>query len=459
MDKIFKSHRELTEQDFKLLWDKGLFVFDTNVLLDLYRLPESAKKDLLSILSNKKISTRLWLPFQAALEFTNNRMDAISDQKNKFTSVRNILKDSKNEIDEVLTSLNKKLNDLQLKKRHSVINPDLYIDENLFKDSHGRLDKFLKELDALDKKQPDVNNEDELKTKISNIFEGKIGNSFTTEELDIIYKEGEARYRDNIPPGYKDSDKKGYYLFENKKIVRKFGDLLVWKEIIKKAKEDGLEYIILVTGDIKEDWWHEIRGRKLGARKELLNEIYFEAPSMKVFNIYDTSNFMQNAKKNLKISVKEQSITETKDLLEFNKLSGKNEGRNELISNVEKLIIDVAKPMDVEVVFLNDLSKMPVLMLPTNVFYITLTEIFTNVYVHSLDKKVNVAYHDKGSRLELSFSNLTKKQIPLDSNERAISINFVKSILNYYARVETFIEKDTYEIKLSFSRSRSGIEV
>ena len=174
MDKIFKSHRELTEQDFKLLWDKGLFVFDTNVLLDLYRLPESAKKDLLSILSNKKISTRLWLPFQAALEFTNNRMDAISDQKNKFTSVRNILKDSKNEIDEVLTSLNKKLNDLQLKKRHSVINPDLYIDENLFKDSHGRLDKFLKELDALDKKQPDVNNEDELKLKIlSRLKSGK----------------------------------------------------------------------------------------------------------------------------------------------------------------------------------------------------------------------------------------------------------------------------------------------
>ena len=55
MDKIFKSHKELTDNDFKLLWEKGLFVFDTNVLLDLYRLPESAKNDLLSILLNKKI--------------------------------------------------------------------------------------------------------------------------------------------------------------------------------------------------------------------------------------------------------------------------------------------------------------------------------------------------------------------------------------------------------------------
>ena len=51
MNDVFKSHNDITEEDFTKLWEKGLFVFDTNVLLDLYRLPESAKKDLLNILN------------------------------------------------------------------------------------------------------------------------------------------------------------------------------------------------------------------------------------------------------------------------------------------------------------------------------------------------------------------------------------------------------------------------
>ena len=61
MNEVIKSHKDVTEEDFIKLWEKGLFVFDTNVLLDLYRLPESAKKDLLNILNDNKINNRVWL--------------------------------------------------------------------------------------------------------------------------------------------------------------------------------------------------------------------------------------------------------------------------------------------------------------------------------------------------------------------------------------------------------------
>jgi len=263
MEKLFKAHTELTEDDFSQLWEKGLFVFDTNILLDLYRLPETAKKDLLTILSNKKINNRVWLPFQVVLEFTHNKLDAISDQKNKFNNVRTIISDSITEVNTVFSSLTSKLNELQLKKRHSVINPDTFINENLFKTSIETLDRFLKELDALDKKQPDVNDKDELKDKISKIFKNKIGSGFNKEELEEIFKEGELRYKDNIPPGYKDRTKEGFYLHEDKRFIRKFGDLIVWKEIIKKVKDENLEYVILITGDTKEDWWQEKRREKI----------------------------------------------------------------------------------------------------------------------------------------------------------------------------------------------------
>lgn len=197
MNDVFKSHNDITEEDFTKLWEKGLFVFDTNVLLDLYRLPESAKKDLLNILNDNKINNRVWLPFQVVLEFTHNKLEAISDQKNKFNTVRTIINDSIDETKIVYDNLFEKLNKLQLKKRHSAINPDEYIDDNLFKESLNKLNKFLKELDKLDAKQPDVNNKDSLKDEISKIFKNKIGASFTKDELETIFTEGILRYKDN----------------------------------------------------------------------------------------------------------------------------------------------------------------------------------------------------------------------------------------------------------------------
>lgn len=429
MNDQFKAHTELTESDFSQLWERGLFVFDTNILLDLYRLPETAKKDLLNILSNKKINKRVWLPFQVVLEFTHNKLEAISDQKNKFNNVRSIVRDSITEIDTVFNSLTSKLNDLQLKKRHSVINPDNFINENLFKESKETLNKFLKELDTLDNKQPDVNDKDELKDKVSKIFENKIGTGFKKEELEELYKEGELRYKDNIPPGYKDRTKEGFYLFEDKKFIRKFGDLLVWKEIIKKAKEDNLEYLILITGDTKEDWWQEKRGKKLGPRYELLNEIYFAASSLKVFHMYDTSGFLFYSKQYLKIDIKDQSIKETQDLIEYNKLNEQIVSTANDVIAIKDFIRQLSHITQIKIRFAAGFENDPFLNIPNQVLHYVFMEIFSNVANHSPDKTVTIRIREDANYLVLRFKN---RVFPHTVNReyRGNGLEYIRSVIN-----------------------------
>ncbi len=453
MDKLFKTHKELTEDDFKTLWEKGLFVFDANVLLDLYRLPETARNDLLNILSDKKIKNRIWLPFQVSLEFIYNKLEAIGDQKNKYNAVREIINDAISQTETIYTELQKKLSELQLKKRHSTINPDPFVNDELFKSTNKILNDFLKELIELDKKQPDVNDKDVIQKQVFELFERKIGKPYSKEELEAIYKEGELRYKDNIPPGYKDKAKEGYYMYEDKKFIRKFGDLVVWKEIIKKCNDDKLEYIILITGDSKEDWWQEKRGKKIGPRYELLNEVYFEANTVKLFHMYDTSNFMQYSRKYLDINVNDQSIVETKDLLEFSK----SYSLNDTISNG---ILPIKQILNKEVALFPSLklrysSKIPqtqYLLIPQEEMHLILMEIFSNAAKYSSDKIVSSRTFWAGEYLVLRFKNNMTSESYEEISTRGLGQKFIIDVMDQYGLVKITKTTDTFKIALFFDK-------
>ncbi|WP_311880968.1 MULTISPECIES: PIN-like domain-containing protein [unclassified Pseudomonas] len=313
---LVKVHREIEEKDFEKIWKEGIFVFDSNVLLDLYRLPESASKDLLKVLKNKDFTDRIWIGFQVMVEFLNNRHEAISDQKNKFEEVRKHLAHSMSQYHETFSTLTNSLKGLKLKQRHSLIDPDKYINEQKINSGVEFIEEFIEHLNSLEKKQSDVNDKDTIKSIVLSLFEGKIGQGFTKSELEKHYEAGEKRYVNSIPPGYKDKAKTGSYLVDEREFIRKFGDLILWHEITRKAKAESLKYIVLVTGDVKEDWWYEKRGKKLGPRKELLNEIYHAAPELEFFHMYDTSNFLLRARDAFSINVQESSIKEAKNLIE-----------------------------------------------------------------------------------------------------------------------------------------------
>lgn len=97
--------------------------------------------------------------------------------------------------------------------------------------------------------------------------------------LEKIYKEGEFRYKNEIPPGYK------YNNLYNK---CKYHDLILWKELILISKELNKD-ILFISDQLKEDWIEKYNG-KIYAREELFNEFYKETkhnfyilPSKKFF--------------------------------------------------------------------------------------------------------------------------------------------------------------------------------
>ncbi len=304
-----------SEEEIENAWRKGLFVLDTNVLLNLYRYPKQASKDLLEILSH--IQDRLWVPHQVILEYQQRRLVAIAEQLKYFDDVKKLLQT------DIQSKLHNSFSQWQLQKRHSTIDPTRFLEriDTVIKD-------FLGELDHLEREQPDVYSQDAIREQLENLLVGKIGSPPKSQkDLDAIYKEGADRYRMGCPPGYKDSQKAGKseiqnaYVHKSLYFKREFGDLLLWYQLIDYAKEQNVQHIIFVTDDQKEDWWwiENSRGPKtIGPRPELVDELNFKA-SVNVFLMYTSERFLDYASKQFQIAVEPTSVEEVREAIELSK--------------------------------------------------------------------------------------------------------------------------------------------
>jgi hypothetical protein len=88
---------------------------------------------------------------------------------------------------------------------------------------------------------------------------------------------------------------------------RRYGDLILWKQIIAHAKEAG-KSILFVTDDSKDDWWLKQSGRTIGPRTELRDEFIHE--SKQDFWMYTVDKFIEEAAKVTKTQVSEKAIAE-----------------------------------------------------------------------------------------------------------------------------------------------------
>lgn len=317
MKKHFPSYYRLTDDEFTELWKNCTFFIDANVLLNFYRYPNQARSDLFRVF--KLIDSRLVLPHQAALEYQANRLQVIAQQLGRFKEVRDVLNKTQSTLHEGLAGL-------QLKKRHSSIDPD-----GLLEQIRDVFNNFTKELDLLEKKQPDVFSEDKIREQIDNLFDRNIGKGPSTQaELDKLYDEAKKRYELGIPPGFRDI-KKGksgqpetsHHVFNGLAYKREYGDYLVWNEIIQESKERNLEYVIFITDDDKDDWWwiEKSKGDKtIGPRPELIEEI-MQKTNVKSFYMYNSERFLEYSKKYLGVRIKNESIKQVREISEAQKTS------------------------------------------------------------------------------------------------------------------------------------------
>jgi hypothetical protein len=228
----------------------------------------------------------LWLTHQAAFEFQKNRIEVISAEIATYD--RTIKR-----FDELETDIIK-----NLKTPH--LSPTiLQVFEKTMKQAKRDLEKRKAFYDKLLAS-------DTILDEITKLFDKRVGQKLSNEERAKIEKEGEQRYKDKMPPGFKDE----------KKTTNKFGDLIIWKDLIHKSKSEKKPFI-LIMDDLKEDWWLRSQGRTLSPRPELLQELYEECKQH--FHLYTSDQFLEFASKT--DNIKTATIAEVKEIRKDNELA------------------------------------------------------------------------------------------------------------------------------------------
>jgi len=312
----FRGYYRPTDQEFANMWHNGTFVLDANVLLNLYRYSAMTRRELLDILS--RISLQLWLPNQAAKEFHANRIGVISEQLQEYGRPEKVLNETYNKLQEMFQS-----------QKHPFIENSEGVLKELAESFEGIKAKLSSSFETQMSFVKDNLGYDELKERITELFDERVGLPYGWEKLETLYKEAAQRYDKKIPPGYEDKKKDG---------DKKYGDYILWTQIIDFAKESN-KPILLITSDRKIDWWLKSEGQTIGPHPQLINEVWEKAGTS--FYMYDTEQFMEFSRKYLKAQVEQRAIDEIRDMVQIKAMSGENDYLilNDLIKNQDFSIL------------------------------------------------------------------------------------------------------------------------
>jgi len=289
MKNNFKEYHQFTEKEFDNLITNCLFVFDTNTLLNMYRYSKDTVTAYFNVLNELRDKKQIWIPYQVGYEFYENRISVITEYENSY-----------NEILAVFSKVIKEIEGMKYYKYHPAL--DLKnIKENLIK-AHSGIESDIREAQE---KHPKLLNNDEVLEKINLLFEGNVGDAYDEKKLNEIREDGRKRYDKKIPPGFKDDNPKSD--------DRKYGDLIIWNQIIDKAKACK-KSIVLVSGDVKEDWWLKHNGKRIMPLPQLKKEIRDKAQVD--FHIYTADKFLE-IQKTITNKIDDTSINEVRKISEL----------------------------------------------------------------------------------------------------------------------------------------------
>lgn len=294
MKNQFSWRIQPSEDYFKQLWNEAIFVFDTNILLDFYRVSRSTSDDYFRVF--EKIEDRLWLPYQVAHEFFERREGVIDSEISSFQKAISELEKWKDE--------QKKFTRLSglIGQAGRIVHAEL---TPLLDQQHEYYETIDKITEALKLKIEELStgySTEHILERFLNMFDSRVSTPYDKETLQKLFKEGELRYKNEMPPGFKD-DKDG---------DRKYGDLILWKQVLEYAKESA-KPVIFVTKDSKSDWWVRKDGQVESPhpllRQEFKNEVGLS------FWMYSLKKFLEWAKRELNVDITQETLQETRDYL------------------------------------------------------------------------------------------------------------------------------------------------
>lgn len=237
--------------NIKELIDNGYIVIcDTNVYLHIYRFSPEFSDFALRCM--QAIQSDIIMPSTVRYEFLKHYRGYFSKMEKR---VQNVGDDTKKQISNAARKVLNLCDNLQ-----SLQYPDI---EELRANLSQKFDElmaipeaFFEDRTILDLIANPWKGQDPVYDLVELIInDSRVMTSVTQEEIYQICEEGERRYKTDpqTPPGFKDA--------KNKDGVRKYSDLIMWKEILRYAREKSVN-VIFVTDDVKSDWWIDDNGQR-----------------------------------------------------------------------------------------------------------------------------------------------------------------------------------------------------
>jgi hypothetical protein len=288
MKDLFHGYYRPSNEQFTELWKSCLFSFDASFLLNLYHYSEQTRTAFLNIVTS--LGNRIWLTHQAALEYQRGRPKAICQELGPYDKM-------KAELTDISTTL-------QSTSKHPFVKPETVAKFN-------RLSKTLvNELDLGRKAQEEfvTTASDPILLKLTQLFDGRTGQPYPPKKRPEIETDGKDRYAKLIPPGFADLKEK-----ERDPALDPYGDLIVWMQLLDKAKTSK-QGVIFVTDDLKEDWWHKHDKRMIGPHPMLRQEMTDAAGCP--FYMYTGETFVDYAGEYLNQHVEAEVKREVKEAAE-----------------------------------------------------------------------------------------------------------------------------------------------
>lgn len=262
MRQLFPVYHKPTDDEFSKMWQEGIFTFDANVLLNIYRYSPETRERFFEVL--QRLKERIWVPHQAAHEYHKHRLDEISNQFKAFEDIEK--------------HLNTSLKELEDNHRKHPFEIDVSPLTKIIKNTIKRARPILQ---GINSQRYSLLASDPFRERIAELFAGKLGEPYSKDNLEKdIHQKAEERIKQDIPPGYKDKIKGG---------TDKYGDVILWFQLLDYAKFQK-KPIIFTTDDGKEDWWLQHKGKTIGPRPELIQEMSSEAGIS--FHMYSSEQFL-----------------------------------------------------------------------------------------------------------------------------------------------------------------------
>lgn len=271
-----------------MLWAEATFSLDASALLNFYEYRSDTRKELFEALQKLAGDNRLWMSYQALVEFEQRRIKVIQRENSYLMNLA-----------EMLTKISDDFEKALKKKEHWELAVEKW--KAIAKKAQDDAEALMPEVQRA-KFNP---YKDVVWDRLRDVVGESLGQPLTPSDEEIQRQKALARFAEGIPPGYMDATKADGGV----------GDYLIWKELLDHAHATQRP-IVFITDDKKEDWW-QIEGAKASwtePRPELINEMHRLANQ--TYYQYTVDRFLNLAGEKLGIKVSEAALDDVRSVEE-----------------------------------------------------------------------------------------------------------------------------------------------